>query len=313
MPDLLSPRRDPTAAPDGSVPDRRTASRPTRCAPARPAPDNGGTRYADGVARVEQALRTRLADGTYPVRTWLPSQRALMAEFGVSGAVVQTVAARMIADKLIASFSSVGTYVLDPAAPAAVPAGLPAGRSPDRTDQDRAEGILRARIADGTYTVCTKIPPFARLSEELGIPLWKVRQAVRRLADAGLMVTLMGLGTVVTDPRAPSAESAHRVSVGGGGQETWTILQPGVTNAAHIRAVVTKRLTDGTYPPGARLPTLKVLADEFGVSNVVVQKALGQLKRKQLLLNHVSQKGLFAAPAPEQKPSSGVLPDRASA
>ncbi|MGW3651688.1 GntR family transcriptional regulator [Streptomyces sp. NPDC000878] len=257
---------------------------------------------------MEQALRTRLADGTYPVRTLFPTRPALRSEFGVTGFVVDAVISRLIADKLIASVPSRGTYVLDPADPASRPERL----GPDMTGRDRVEKVLRARMADGTYTVGTKIPALKRLSKELGVHEWKVRQAVRRLTDAGLMMSVMGQGTVVTDPRAPSTGSRHRVNVGGR-QETWFIPRPGVTPASHVRDVVTQRLSDGTYPPGARLPTRSALAEEFGVSESPVRNALRQLKEQRLILNHVSQKALFAAPAPERKPSSEVLPDQASA
>ncbi|MFF3378133.1 GntR family transcriptional regulator [Streptomyces sp. NPDC002680] len=262
--------------------------------------------------RVEQALRTRLADGTYPVRTWLPGLRDLMAEFGVTSYTAQAAIKRLIADDLVTSVHPLGTYVLDPAAPAEVPTRRPRKAPTERTGQDPTEKMLKERIADGTYPVGTKMPSHAQLCEDLGVSQHKVQQAIRRLTDAGLVMSVMGLGTVVTDPRVPSTGSAHRVSVEGGREEIWTVPRPGVTNAAHIRAVMKTRLTDGTYPPGERLPTYGALSGEFGVSVSAVQNALRPLKRERLICQHVSRQGMFAAPASKQPPSSRP-PDQASA
>lgn len=44
-----------------------------------------------------------------------------------------------------------------------------------------------------------------------------------------------------------------------------------------IAAVVAARVADGTYPPGSWLPPEPVLAGEFGVSGVTVNRALQQL------------------------------------
>jgi DNA-binding GntR family transcriptional regulator len=261
------------------------------------------------ITRVAQALRTRLTDGTYPPGTWLPSLRALMAEFGVTNYAVQLVINRLIVTELVKSIPSAGTYVIDPADPAAVPAGRPGGKTPTR--RNRVEEILRARITDGTYTVGTKIPSHARLSEELGIPEWTVQQAVGRLADAGLLVTVRRRGTVVTDPRVPSDGSAQRVRAEAVLEGTGTGPRPGLVS--HIRAVLRKRLTDGTYPPGTVLPTLTALAEEFCVSRGAVNGALRPLRQERLVVLPVPGKGLFAAPATERRPSSGAVPDLASA
>ncbi|PZH13374.1 GntR family transcriptional regulator [Streptomyces sp. NTH33] len=49
--------------------------------------DSGGREFR----RVSEELRSRMADGTYPVRSFLPSQRDLAEEFGVSRDTVQRV------------------------------------------------------------------------------------------------------------------------------------------------------------------------------------------------------------------------------
>ncbi|UIX34266.1 GntR family transcriptional regulator [Streptomyces sp. GQFP] len=237
----------------------------------------------------------------------MPDLAARSKQLTAQRTAAPTVISRLIADKVIGSVSSVGTYVLDPADPASRPERI----GPDVTGRDRVEKVLRARIANGTYPVGKKIPALTRLGKELGVPEWKVRQAVRRLADARLVMIVFGRGTVVTDPRAPTAGPVHRVNVGDGREEDWVIPRPGVTPAAHIREVVTQRLSNGMYPPGGRLPTRRALAEEFGVSVSAVQNAFRQLKKQRLIFSHVSHKALFAAPVSEQPPS-GVLPSQDS-
>lgn len=44
-----------------------------------------------------------------------------------------------------------------------------------------------------------------------------------------------------------------------------------------VADALARRIADGTYPVGARLPAVRTLMEEFGVSDSVVQRALGRL------------------------------------
>ncbi|MEV4258933.1 GntR family transcriptional regulator [Spirillospora sp. NPDC049652] len=54
---------------------------------------------------------------------------------------------------------------------------------------------------------------------------------------------------------------------------------------AYLRIADTLRdqIRSGTYPPGSRLPTMRELGDEFGVSEIVVRHAFGLLRGEGLI------------------------------
>jgi GntR family transcriptional regulator len=68
--------------------------------------------------------------------------------------------------------------------------------------------VIVSRIKDGTYEANRAIPSEASLYEEFGVSRKTVRAAVRVVADAGWVRTVMGRGTFVR-PREewPDADS----------------------------------------------------------------------------------------------------------
>lgn len=65
-----------------------------------------------------------------------------------------------------------------------------------------------------------------------------------------------------------------------------------MTQSPHIRAVITARIKDGTYPEGSRIPGLKALTEEFGATEGTLKSALRPL-RKQGVLSGTRQEGTF--------------------
>lgn len=57
---------------------------------------------------------------------------------------------------------------------------------------------------------------------------------------------------------------------------------------------VRARVADGTYPPGARLPSRSQLRDQFGVSDPVVGSAMRILKHEGLVVT-LNGVGAFVA------------------
>ncbi|WP_328373381.1 GntR family transcriptional regulator (plasmid) [Streptomyces sp. NBC_00445] len=164
------------------------------------------------------------------------------------------------------------------------------------TLREQIEAVVRARLADGTYPIGSTIPSLKELSKELRVSTRPVRDALARLQAAGLLLVVTGRGTTVTDPQAPPTGPQHHVDAGDGRSETWTIPRPGVTNADHIRSVIRNRLTNGTYPAGAEIPSAERLANEFNVTECTVRNALKPFREQHLLI--VSKQRTFAAPAP---------------
>lgn len=68
---------------------------------------------------------------------------------------------------------------------------------------------LRARIADGTYPVGTKLPSITELMREFDVPgLNTVRDAQQVLVREGLLRTEQGVGAWVLAQHSPTTEMA---------------------------------------------------------------------------------------------------------
>ena len=68
---------------------------------------------------------------------------------------------------------------------------------------------LRARIADGTYPIGTKLPSITELMREFDVPgLNTVRDAQQVLVREGLLRTEQGVGALVLAQHSPTTEMA---------------------------------------------------------------------------------------------------------
>lgn len=171
------------------------------------------------------------------------------------------------------------------------------GAQPQTTERARVESLLRDRITTGTYQTGAQIPSMEALASELGVGKDSVQFAFNRLSDAGLLLLVEGRGTVVTDPQAPPTGPELHVTTLAGTTETWTVPGRGITNADHIRTVLTRRLARGTYPPGERVPSTRSLAEEFRVSQITLRNALKPLIEAGLLIPFQGR-GTFANSRP---------------
>ncbi len=66
-----------------------------------------------------------------------------------------------------------------------------------------------------------------------------------------------------------------------------------------------ERILDGTYPPGSKLPSRSQLANEFGVSDIVVGRAMWILRREELT-ESLPGVGVFVVDPLPGEPSSEV-------
>ncbi|MFK0111627.1 GntR family transcriptional regulator [Streptomyces sp. NPDC091217] len=159
----------------------------------------------------------------------------------------------------------------------------------EASEAHRVETVLRAGIADGTYQVGDVLPSPDRLCVQLGVRDESVRRALARLAQEGLTLGISALGTVVTNPHAPPTGSTLQVRTRSGQIQTWTLP---MTQSPHIRAVITARITDGTYPEGSKIPGIKALTEEFGATEGTLKSALRPLKKRGIL-SGTRQEGTF--------------------
>lgn len=65
---------------------------------------------------------------------------------------------------------------------------------------EQIAAVLASRIADGTYPPRRRIPSETDLCEEFDVARPTVRSAVQLLRERGLVSTVQGKGTYVTQP-----------------------------------------------------------------------------------------------------------------
>jgi GntR family transcriptional repressor for pyruvate dehydrogenase complex len=75
------------------------------------------------------------------------------------------------------------------------------GPAPKATRSAEIHAVLRTRILDGTYPADTALPSERQLSEDLGASRHAVREALKRLQQAGLIAISQGGATRVRDWR----------------------------------------------------------------------------------------------------------------
>jgi DNA-binding GntR family transcriptional regulator len=149
-----------------------------------------GTRVPDpqslvplpAIKKIEQIVRSRIGDGTYAVRTWLPSLRHLAVEFGVTATSIRTALNPLHQEKLLVSFRTLGTYVVDPGQP-----GVPPSDRASKT-VEYVRQALRERLGDGIYPPGSRLPTNPELATEFDVGLTTISKALRPLRAEGLIV-----------------------------------------------------------------------------------------------------------------------------
>lgn len=74
--------------------------------------------------------------------------------------------------------------------------------------------------------------------------------------------------------------------------------EPEIPRWKQVRAVMTERIVDGTYPPGGRLPSAMDICGEFGISQVTAKRVLTELRAAGLAYMEPGI-GTFVSPLPE--------------
>lgn len=71
------------------------------------------------------------------------------------------------------------------------------------------------------------------------------------------------------------------------------------------------RIESGEFAPGAKLPSIRTLAEEYGVAQMTANGALKQLVADQLVV--ASKRGHFVAETPPDQPSAPDVAERLQA
>ena len=135
-------------------------------------------------ARITDALRQRIADGTYAPGTRLPGEATLCAEFGVARNTVRRALSTLQDEGLITVRAGLGRFV----------------RDSDTQPLTRSEDIaanLRRQIETGHFQPGNALPSEAQLSRRYGVARTTARAALIALEAAGLVTCVHGKGRYV--------------------------------------------------------------------------------------------------------------------
>ncbi|MFI6092474.1 GntR family transcriptional regulator [Streptomyces sp. NPDC051218] len=156
--------------------------------------------------------------------------------------------------------------------------------APDKARWRQVAEVIQNRIADGTYPPRSRVPSVVQLIAEFGIAHATAHKALTGLRAKGLTYTEPGLGSFVS-PASRSEGLAESEDT----QPVWR----------QVAAAITARITDGSYPVGARVPSTMELSAEFEIATSTAQKVLAHLKNEGLVRAEVGL-GSFVAERPEQ-------------
>ncbi|WP_157253559.1 winged helix-turn-helix domain-containing protein [Nonomuraea typhae] len=134
--------------------------------------------------------------------------------------------------------------------------------------------ILRGRIAASPPG--TPVASEAELQQEFRIARSTARRAIQVLREDGLVHTIPGDGTFVGPPGQPR----H--------MEYWPAYQ-------RIAAGITERILAGSLLPNRRIPSEKVLMEQYGVAKATARKAVAHL-REQGWVFTVPSRGTYVSP-----------------
>jgi DNA-binding GntR family transcriptional regulator len=136
---------------------------------------------------ITEALRARLASGEFQPGSVLPSESALVAEFGVARNTVRRALDQLADEGLITTRPGRGRLV-----------NAPGERGQAVQPQyQRIAAELRAQIESGELAPGDLLPSESALVERYGVARGTARQALAALAGAGLTVSVQGKGRYV--------------------------------------------------------------------------------------------------------------------
>ncbi|MFE9100393.1 GntR family transcriptional regulator [Actinomadura geliboluensis] len=135
-------------------------------------------------ARIANALRQRVADGTYAPGTRLPSEAALCTEYGVARNTVRRALSALQDEGLITVRTGVGRFVQD-------------GTTQPRTRSEHIAANLRHQIETGHFQPGDALPSEAQLSRRYGVSRSTARAALMALEAGGLVTCVHGKGRYV--------------------------------------------------------------------------------------------------------------------
>ncbi|MFF5206257.1 GntR family transcriptional regulator [Streptosporangium sp. NPDC000396] len=143
--------------------------------------------------------------------------------------------------------------------------------------------ILHRHIDDGDLLLGEAVPSEAELKIDYAIAQTTARRVIRELRERGLVHTLQGKGTFVGPIGTPTIRRK-------------TPLYEEIANE------VARRIQHGEIKVNRRIPSEKMLMQQYGVAKVTVRNSVAFL-RDQGWVFTVSHRGTYVSP-PEEWPDS---------
>ena len=134
---------------------------------------------------ITEALRARLAAGEFRPGSTLPSEAALVAEYGVARNTVRRALDQLADEGLIVTQPGRGRLVAEPGGPVA----------PARPQYQRIAAELRELIESGELAAGALLPSESTLVQQYGVARGTARQALAALQD--VTVSVQGKGRYV--------------------------------------------------------------------------------------------------------------------
>ncbi|MFB1048087.1 GntR family transcriptional regulator [Streptomyces chrestomyceticus] len=168
---------------------------------------------------------------------------------------------------------------------------------PTRPKWMQVAEVVRQRIASGVYPLHHLISE-VKLEREFAAARVTVRKVTAALRAEGLIVTTPGMGSFV------AVEMPATGGLAGSGGRTMLDFDPMRPRWHQVVDVIRERISDGTYPPGERVPSVLQLQEEFGIANVTAHKVHRGL-RAEALINTEAGLGSFVS---RQAEAENTLP-----
>ncbi|MFD4972808.1 winged helix-turn-helix domain-containing protein [Streptomyces sp. NPDC058424] len=164
--------------------------------------DGGGREFR----RVSAELRARMADGTYPVRSFLPSQRDLAEEFGVSRDTVQRVLRELATEGWTESRQGSGTRVIKNQRIQSSTAKATRSRRGVSLERLISEAFEQPEVALDVYTLTSE-----SLDTHIRLQAERIRSGFIRPRSISLRMLLPTTSLPLPYPRAMDEENGTRL------------------------------------------------------------------------------------------------------
>jgi DNA-binding transcriptional MocR family regulator len=148
--------------------------------------------------------------------------------------------------------------------------------------------ILVSKIDKGALAPGARMPPVRSVGEQHGVSPSTALQAYRLLQDRGILIARSHAGFFV----APSREASPRRPPAGASPE-----EPEAYRYEQLASLIESMIENGTLASGMRLPSVRAISEEHGISISTVLQAYRLLEDRGVVVAR-PQSGFYVAATP---------------